>query len=146
MQLFEFVGNHPYLITAFVGVAALLAWNLLNPIFQGYQPVEVSEAVRLINHEDAVVVDVRENHEFSQGHVLDAMHIPLGSLSNQVKTLEKYRDTPLVMICQSGHRSASACSILKKNGFEKLYNLSGGIAAWRDANLPVTATSKKRKG
>jgi len=144
MQLIEFTSNHYFLIGAFAGVAALLLWNLLNPSFQGYQPVEASEAVRLINHEDAVVIDVRESNEYQQGHVMDALHIPVGSLNNQLKVLEKYRESPLILMCHSGHRSANACSILKKNGFEKLYNLSGGITAWQNANLPLTV-HKKRK-
>jgi rhodanese-related sulfurtransferase len=91
----------------------------------------------MINHQDAVLIDVREDGEFAEGHILNAIHIPLGALSANLNRLEKYRNAPIIVGCRSGNRSAHACRLLKKKGFENVYNLHGGILAWQNANLPV---------
>ncbi len=52
--------------------------------------------------------------------------------------LDKFKDKPVIVVCQSGNRSSSTCNALTKRGFEKVYNLSGGISAWEQAGLPVT--------
>jgi rhodanese-related sulfurtransferase len=138
----EFVANHTGLVLAFAVVAGLLAWNLFGAGLAGFIQAEPGEVVRLINHEDATVVDVRENHEYADGHILNSIHIPLSSLSGQIGKLEKYRQRPLILSCQSGHRSAHACRILKQNGFENIYNMRGGMTAWHNANLPVKKGKK----
>jgi rhodanese-related sulfurtransferase len=91
----------------------------------------------LIN-DDALVLDVREDKEWAEGHIPNAKHIPLGQLSKRISELDKYKDKPIVVSCRSGHRSATACRTLKKDGFEQTHNLMGGIIAWENANLPVT--------
>jgi len=104
----------------------------------GGNNVSVTEATLLLNREDAVVVDVRETHEWSTGHIPDARHVALGLLDKHISELEKYKGRPLIVCCASGNRSHSACHRLKKAGFEKVYNLAGGMGAWRDAGLPVS--------
>lgn len=99
--------------------------------------VTVATATLLINREDALVVDVRESAEWSAGHIPNARHIALGHLANRLAEIEKYKDKPVIMVCASGNRSASGCSILKKAGFARVYNLSGGMRAWIDAGLPI---------
>jgi rhodanese-related sulfurtransferase len=140
----EFIANHTFLVLSFLAVAGFLAWNIFGGA-AGLEQVDPMQAVQLINHEDAVIVDVRESSEFIKGHVLDAMHVPLGSLSNQLGKLQKYKNSPVILSCQSGHRSAQACKTLKQNGFEKIYNMRGGIMAWQNAGLPVQKGNKKTK-
>ena len=143
----EFIANHTALVLMFLAVAGALAWNVFGGM-QGLEQIEPMSAVQLINHEDAIVIDVRESGEFAQGHILDSRHIPLGSFSNQLGTLQNHKNTPIILSCQSGHRSSQACRILKQNGFEKVYNMRGGMMAWQNASLPVqknTAKGKKSK-
>ncbi|EIJ42643.1 Rhodanese-related sulfurtransferase [Beggiatoa alba B18LD] len=142
-QFFEFMGNHPFLFMALFVVATLLAWQVFNSAGLG-NALQPQEATLKINREDAIVVDVREENEYTQGHIINALHIPLGSLVNKLNRLEKYRDRPIIVSCMTGQRSASAVGILKKNGFDNVYNLSGGIMAWHNANLPV-AKGKETK-
>ena len=93
--------------------------------------------------EDAdLLIDVREAGEYNAGHLLDARHIPVGELAKRTAELEKFKDKPIILNCQSGARSASACSILSKAGFARVHNLEGGIAAWEQAGMPI---SRKRK-
>jgi rhodanese-related sulfurtransferase len=109
----------------------------LGAILRGIKEVGVLEATQMINHRDAVVVDVREDKEWATGRIPHARHIPLGQLTSRLKELEKFKKKPIVVGCRSGHRSASACATLKKSGFEEVYNLKGGIIAWEQANMPV---------
>jgi rhodanese-related sulfurtransferase len=135
-QIIEFAGNHPILVGAFVVVLAALVFNLVSDP-GGKNAVDPMGATALINHEDAVVVDVRSIAEFKAGHIVNAVNIPLNGLGNNLKQLEKHRDKPIVAVCRSGSRSASACRLLRKQGFEKVKNLRGGMMAWESANLPV---------
>jgi len=137
-QFLEFMANHSILFTAFCVVLGMLIWNIVNEKLQGASSVQPYEAALLINHEDAIVLDVREENEYKQGHIINSVHIPLGKLSERMGRLEKYRNRPIITSCASGNRSAQMCSKLRKNGFEKVYNLKGGIYAWQNASLPLT--------
>ncbi|TAH50434.1 MAG: rhodanese-like domain-containing protein [Betaproteobacteria bacterium] len=106
--------------------------SLLSPV----------EATLLINREDAIVVDVRDQGEYAQGHIPNARHVPLAELARRTGELEKFKERPLILCCASGNRSGSAMAQLKKAGFEKLYNLRGGLIEWEKAGQPI---SRKRK-
>lgn len=137
-QLITFATNHPFLVAAFFMVCALLVMNLLGDRLRGYQSVPPAEATRLINHSDAVVIDVREDNEYQQGHIVNSVHIPLGYFKDRMNELDKHRSKPIIVGCRSGHRSGHACAMLKKAGYEQVFNLSGGVMAWQNANLPLT--------
>jgi len=135
-QLLEFAGNHTLLVGAFMAVLTALIWNLIaDP--GGKNAVDPLAATTMINHDDAVVLDVRSMKEFQDGHIVNSINIPLNGLGNNLKQMEKHRDKPVVIVCRSGSRSGSACSVLRKNGFENVKNLRGGMLAWENANLPV---------
>ncbi|MCP4994241.1 MAG: rhodanese-like domain-containing protein [Gammaproteobacteria bacterium] len=138
-QLIEFATNHLILVAAFIAVSALLAQNLIAG--GDKSSITPAKATEMINREDAVIVDVRPMNDFSLGHVINSINIPIGSLGNQLKQLEKHKDKPVIIACRSGAQSAAGCKQLRKAGFEKVYNLKGGIMAWQNDNLPV---SKKR--
>jgi len=92
----------------------------------GVKQIGPQEAVMLFNHEDALLLDVREQSEWSDGHIAKARHIPLGKLKDRLAELEKFKGKPIIAVCRSGNRSGSACGVLKKAGFENLHNLAGG--------------------
>lgn len=137
-QLLEFAGNHPFLVAAlFVTLALLVAHTLLG----GKNNIDPQQATLMMNHEDAVVVDVRPMADFGKGHIKNAVNIPINGFSSQVGQLEKNKDRPIIVSCRSGNQSQMACRQLRKAGFEKVFNLRGGVMAWEAANLPV---SRKR--
>ena len=133
----QFVQNNLMLIAVALLSAGMLVWPLIGHRISGVKEVETLEATQLINHRDAVILDVREDKEFVTGHLPNAKHIPLGQLVARLKDVEKFKNKPIVVNCRSGARSATACGILRKNGFEEVYNLKGGINAWQQANMPV---------
>ena len=136
-QIIEFAGNHLGLVIALVVILALLIQNLLGGA-GGRDSVDAVRATDLINHENAVVVDVRPMADFHQGHIIGAINIPSNGFANQLKQLEKYKGRPIVVSCRSGAQSAPACATLRKAGFERVHNLRGGVLAWQNANLPLT--------
>ena len=111
---------------------------IINSFIKSGFDISPQEVVQLMSHEkDVVVVDVREDNEFTQGHIKDSIHIPIGQLSSRLEELNKYKANHLVLGCRSGSRSGRACSMLKRKGFEKVHNLKGGMLAWENDNLPV---------
>ena len=144
-QFGQFVFHHWDLFLALIVILSLLVGQGFMGRLRGYDEIDPLDAVRKINHEDAVLVDVREDKEFRQGHILDAVHIPLGTLGSRMEELDKFKGRPVIIGCRSGSRSASACNRLRKSGFDDVYNLRGGILAWENANLPLMTQKGKRK-
>jgi rhodanese-related sulfurtransferase len=138
----QFVTNNIWLIVIAVVSGSMLIWPLIRGVVAGVSEVDTVEAVRLINHSDALLLDVREDSEFDSEHVPNSKHIPAGRVGDRLKELEKYKDKPIVILCRSGDRSTAACGLLRKAGFSDVRSLKGGIEAWRQASLPV---SKKKR-
>jgi len=117
---------------------ALLLW----PMLQGGRSggIDTAEAVRLINREKGVLVDVGEPEEFAAGHAGGARNVPLGSLEGG-KGLPTNKTLPLVLMCPSGARAARAAEQLRKAGYERAVSVAGGTAAWREASLPIEKSS-----
>lgn len=135
-QLLEFAANHTLLVGGFAAVLAALIWNLVTDP-GGKNAVDATIATAMINHENAVILDVRSMAEFKDGHIVNAINIPINGLGSNLKQLEKHRDRPVVAVCRSGSRSGAACNVLRKHGFENVKNLRGGMLAWENASLPV---------
>ena len=129
-----FVDNWVLFLAAFSS-GGLLLWPLIQGA-GGATKVNAAEAVRLINREKAVLIDVSEAAEFANGHAAGAKSIPLASLETTGE-LPKNKALPLVVVCTTGTRSGRAVAVLKKLGFENARSLAGGLAAWREANLPL---------
>ena len=133
----QFLQDNWMLASLVVISGAMLAWSFIGSKLSGVEQADTLKATRLYN-DDALVLDVREDKEYAAGHIPKARHIPLGQLSGRIQELDKFKSTPILVTCRSGHRSARACGMLKKAGFETVYNQAGGIIAWERANLPVT--------
>jgi rhodanese-related sulfurtransferase len=138
-QLIEFIGNHWVLFAALAGILGLLAHNL---VVSGKGSVDPAGATDLINRKDALVLDVRPAADFTQGHIINAVNIPMNGLNKQTGTLQKHKDRTILVTCRSGSQSAMACRQLRKEGFSDIHNLRGGLLAWQSANLPL---SKKKR-
>ena len=133
----QFISSNLLAISIALFSGTMLLWSLFGNRLRGIKEVDSIAALQLINHKNALVLDVRENDEYKSGHVLNAIHIPLGKLKGRIGELLKYQDRPIVVVCRSGNRSATACAILGKQGFAQAHNLAGGVVAWQKANLPL---------
>jgi rhodanese-related sulfurtransferase len=133
----EFVQKNIWLVMIAVASGALFIWPSVAKLFSRAREVGVVEAVQLINRKDAVIVDVRAPNEFKSGHIPYARNIPVDQIKDRMKELEKLKNKPLLLVCQSGTRSSQACGALLKDGFAQIVALSGGMAAWQQAGMPV---------
>ncbi|HEX2239387.1 MAG TPA: rhodanese-like domain-containing protein [Gammaproteobacteria bacterium] len=136
-QYIEFIGHNPILFVMLVVILALIGWTEWRRFSRAYKEVSPAEAVQLINHADALVLDVREDNELKSGKINGAKHIPFSVLKQRVGELAKYRDRAVIISCGTGARAPQASEVLRKNDFHQLYTLKGGIMAWRNANLPL---------
>jgi rhodanese-related sulfurtransferase len=132
----QFLQDNWMLVALAAVSGAMLVWSFIGDKLSGVEQADTLKATRLYN-DDALVLDVREDKEFAAGHIPRAKHIPLGQLAGRINELDKFRNRPVLVTCRSGQRSARACGMLKKAGFETVYNQAGGLIAWERANLPV---------
>ena len=142
-KLPEFIANHLFLVSLFIGLLSLLLWNLFGTAVSGLTEVSAAEATRLLNHEKGVMLDVRPEKQYSEGHVLNAINMPLDKLANQAETLKKYREQPIILFSGVAPEAVRVARALKQQGFSRLYTLKGGAQAWRNANLPLLRESSK---
>lgn len=133
----QFVVSNIFPISIALFSGLMLFWSIFGNRIRGIREVNSTEALQLVNHKNALVLDVREAEEYKSGHVLNSRWIPLGKLGERIGELEKFRERPIVVVCRSGSRSGNACVILGKRGFGQVYNLAGGMMAWQKANLPL---------
>lgn len=135
--MLQFVINNWYLFVALAVILFLLAAGPISQQMHGIRNANSAQAIQLLNRENGVVVDVCEPKEFSAGHVPNAINLPLSSLKDQLRDLEKHKNKPIIVSCRSGNRSLKAAVILRKHGFATVYNLAGGLQAWERDNLPL---------
>ncbi len=135
--MLEFVTHNWYLFVALGVILFLLAAGPISQQMHGIKDANVALTVQLLNRENAVVVDVCEPKEFSAGHVPNAINLPLGSLKDRLREIEKHKNRPIVVSCRSGNRSLKGAVLLRKHGFPTVYNLAGGLLAWERDNLPL---------
>jgi rhodanese-related sulfurtransferase len=133
------VENWIIILVAFIS-GGMLVWPMVRRGGGGVS-VPTSEAVRLINREKGVLIDVGEPNEFAGGHASGARNVPYGQLESS-KELPSNKALPLVLLCPSGARAGRAAALLRKAGYEKAVAVAGGTAAWREAQLPIDKAQK----
>ncbi|MES2979640.1 MAG: rhodanese-like domain-containing protein [Pseudomonadota bacterium] len=132
----KFLIDNWMLISVAFASGAMLLWPL---VADGARPgtLSAAAAVQMINREKAVVIDVGEPDEFAAGHVGGARNVPFGQLEEKLPALVKNKALPIILVCPVGARAARAVAVVKKLGYEQAQSLSGGLKAWKEANLPV---------
>ncbi len=133
------VENWVLILVAFIS-GGMLVWPMVRGGAGGVS-VPTSEAVRLINREKGVLIDVCEPGEYASGHASGARNVPFGQLESS-KELPSNKALPVVILCVSGARASRAAALLRKAGYEKAVAVAGGTAAWREAQLPIEKSQK----
>lgn len=116
---------------SFIGCVLLLTGcSPVSADLDKLESISAKDAASMFIAKNAVIVDVREDNEWAEGHILGAIHIPLSQLEKRMQELSQYKDSPVIMQCRSGKRSAKAALIVKAAGFSRVLNMDGGIQAW----------------
>ncbi|MCG5530996.1 rhodanese-like domain-containing protein [Halorhodospira halochloris] len=139
VELPDWIAEDPVRFVVIVAVVLLFARMVWRRLTRKYLPLSAEQAAERLDDGQTLFLDVRTGAELHGGAIPAAMHIPKHLLRRRLADLEISSDTPIVVYCQSGMRSASAARILTRHGFSEVYNLQGGIAAWRAHNLPVSS-------
>ena len=133
----EFIIHNWYLFVALAVIVFLLVIGPLTQHLHGIKTVNAAQTVQLLNREDGVIVDVCEPKEFQTGHIPNSFNLPLSSIKDRMRDMEKSKNNPIIVTCRTGNRSLKAAVMLRKHGFPNVYTLSGGQFAWEKDNLPV---------
>ena len=133
----EFILQNLWLVVLFLGSGAVLAWPEIQKLMGGSNEVGTLEATRLLNQGTTLVLDVRDASEFAAGHLPRARNIPAGELAARLEEIGKYKDRAVLVTCRTGPRAGAATRVLKRAGFNTVYQLKGGMVAWQQASLPV---------
>jgi len=139
MEYLQFASSHWELTLALCVTLLMLVWNIFGDKLRGITPLSPPQAIQLINQKNALVLDVREERELTQlGTIPNSVHVALGGVKDKISKIEKDKSRPVLAVCKNGSRSSIACGRIRKSGFDQVYNLKGGLVAWRNSNLPLT--------
>lgn len=138
-QFIEFFGNNLALFAALAAVIVLLIANEVHGSLTGGKRLSALEAVRMINDREPVIVDLRPVADYKKGHLLNAINLPVAKLDEKVGELGKDKSRPVLLYCALGGSSGEAAAKLRKLGYTEAYPIRGGLNAWLQNNLPVTA-------
>lgn len=133
-QVIEFIGNHVLLVSAWLLTLAMLLWNESRRAGKAVTP---AIATQMINKEDAVILDIRPKKEWDTGRITGARHIPMAELDRRMDELNKYKEKPIIVVCNLGQTAGAATKKLKAAGFANVTRLSGGMTEWKGQSLPV---------
>jgi len=133
-QLLEFIINHIILCGIFF---TLLMYFIYTELKKGGSSVSTQELVRLLNKENAIVVDIRSNNEFRKGHILNSINIPSADLSERMSEISRHKQSCVVIVDSMGQTAGSSGKKLKAAAFVSVQRLKGGVHAWQSANLPL---------
>jgi len=133
-MILEFLAQQWPLVGALIVVAVLL---VMHEARRGGKQISPQQLSRLVNEQQAVVIDLRDPADFRKGHITDAINLPYGKVDARWDELEKLRDQPLILVCKMGQFSAAIGKRLLAKKFPQVYRLSGGLGEWQNARLPL---------
>ncbi len=135
-DLTTFLSNHPFLsLAAAIALVLVMFIELIRARRSAYD-ISPQELTQLINHENAVTIDLRTSTEYKVGHIINSQNMQAQEIRANPKKLDKYRIKPLILVCSTGRDSQKLAAFLLKSGYN-VYSLTGGIKTWKDAQLPL---------
>lgn len=136
-KYFDFFVHHWLLTTLiFVIIIAIAIVNVLERMINAAK-VSSEAAVRLINHENAIVIDIRKREAFKERHIINSINIPFQTDEEFWNKFNQYKTRPIILVCQHGVSVMAVANKLLKSGFAKVVVLNKGISGWLEANLPT---------
>ena len=132
----QFILDNLLLIAVALASGALLMWPSWRSRVSG-PSLSTLQVTQLINQKNAQVIDVRDDTEFAKGSLPGAKNLPAAAAAERAKELKK--DKPVVVVDASGSHASRVAAQLRTAGFEQVFVLAGGVAAWREAGLPINS-------
>ena len=132
-RFIEFVSHHTYLVSAFV---VLLIAYISTEMQRGGRRISAQELTRLVNQQQARVIDLRNTPEYREGHITGSENLPYSQLAERAAEIAR-AGKPVILVCDLGQVAGSAADALKKAGLTEVYRLDNGISGWRQLGLPL---------
>lgn len=130
----QFLIENIFLIAIAFASSAMLLWPLVRTKVSG-PALTTLQVTQLINGKNATVVDIRSPEEFAKGSLPNARNLPAEKLKQGAGVLKK--DKPVIVVCANGREAGKVAAQLRASGFNDVFVLGGGLAAWREAGLPI---------
>ena len=135
MALFlEFVAQQWLLVAALLAAVGMLFFHETRKSGPSLSP---QQAINMVNGQEGVFLDLRDGGDYKQGHIVEALNIPVAKLPTRMAELEKYKTRPIVLVCKMGQQAGVAGKQLKAAGYEEVYKMSGGMMEWGNLQLPT---------
>ena len=135
MEFIQFLQGELLLTGTLFALIILLIVNLYSEKYRKYQVVDTNGAVSLMDDDELLIIDIREEKERKAGFLSNDLNIPMGQVKAKMDTLDKSKN--ILVYCKSGTRSDRIADILSKNDFQKVSSKKGGFNAWLKADLPI---------
>lgn len=135
-EYLQFYQQHFLLATALIAVIVLFIINEVTGKLRATARCNPQQLVNMMNHQDAMVIDIREKAAFVEGHIINARNMQPDDIATKINATDKTK--PIILVCGNGQHSDKLAMRLKQEGFTQLYILSGGLTSWRNENMPVT--------
>lgn len=133
-EYLAFAKDHVFLIGAAVALIVIIVISEIRRARRPWREASPAQAVRLIN-DGAQLIDLRSHDAFRAGHIVNARHLPMEEFDAKAGKLDKAK--PVVLYCEAGMTGARAAALLVRDGFTDVWQLAGGLAAWKRENMPV---------
>ena len=144
-EYIPFIQENLILVVAWVGLLLAIIVTVVKQRMAGYKYATPSEATLLVNHHDALLIDVRNKDEFRSGHIAGSVHISAKDIrENNFAQIESKKTTPIIVVCKAGQTAVGSANLLIKAGFEQVHVLKDGLIAWNEAKLPLVNGKKKK--
>ena len=135
MEFIQFLQGELLLTGTLFALIILLIVNIYSEKYRKYQVVDTNGAVSLMDDDELIIIDVREEKERKAGFLNNDLNIPMGQVKAKMDSMDKSKN--ILVYCKSGTRSDRIADILSKNDFQKVSSLKGGFNAWLKADLPI---------
>lgn len=145
-QLIEFARDNLILVGIWAALVIMLIYSFVAPLLSKFNRVDNHQATLLMNKEDAIILDIRSQKDFQNGHIIGSRQLKAEEIkAANFSKLEKNKEQPIIVVCAMGNLAAGTASKLVQQGFSNVNVLSGGIGAWQGASLPLTKGTKTSK-
>jgi len=137
-EIIPFTKNHPLLSLAWVALFVVIIYLTIKSKFTKVKVISSAQAIHMMNKQDAAIVDLRSADNFRKGHITESFNIlPVDIKNGSIKAIEKYKESPIILVDDNGLSANASGDILVKQGFAQVFALKDGIAGWNGENLPL---------
>lgn len=137
-EITQFISHHPILSIIWITLFIILIISICKSFFSNVKEITRTEAIHLINKENAIMIDIRTSEDYQRGHIVGAINLPAKEIkNNNFYQLKKHKIRPIILVCNIGTTAISLAKNLKKSEFESVLVLKEGIVGWNRENFPL---------